>query len=319
MNDLEGIRLAPKQILAERLLDAPRDLVWRAWTDVSHLGEWWGPRGFTTTTQHGVVETGGEWRFTMHGPDGHDYENIIVFVEVDEPSRLRYRHRGAGETEDVRFEVEVRFAEEGSRTRLTMTMHFPSDELRDHLIETRGALEGLEGHLARLAEHLVLQDPFTIVRTFEAPLDLVWKAHTDADRLAKWWGVKGMATTVKRFELSPGGIFLYGMRTPAGQEMWGRFVYREITPMHRLVYVSSFSDPEGALTRAPFFADWPLEVLNVLTLEEGGGRTTLTLRGGPLNANEAERARFRGHHESMRGGFGATYDQLAAYLASGDR
>ena len=169
----------------------------------------------------------------------------------------------------------------------------------------------------RLAERLALQDPFTIVRTFDAPLELVWKAHTEADRLAKWWGVKGMQTTVRRFELRPGGMFLYGMRSPAGQEMWGRFVYREILPMKRLVYVVSFSDPEGGVTRAPFFEDWPLEVLNVLTLEETGGRTTLTLRGGPLDANEAELARYRSHHESMNGGFNATYDQLAAYLRAG--
>jgi uncharacterized protein YndB with AHSA1/START domain len=169
----------------------------------------------------------------------------------------------------------------------------------------------------RLAERLALQDPFTIVRTFDAPLELVWKAHTEADRLAKWWGVKGMQTTVRRFELRPGGMFLYGMRSPAGQEMWGRFVYREILPMKRLAYVVSFSDPEGGITRAPFFEDWPLEVLNVLTLEESGGRTTLTLRGGPLGASEAELARYRSHHESMNGGFNATYDQLAAYLQAG--
>jgi uncharacterized protein YndB with AHSA1/START domain len=313
----EGHRLVPKQILADRLLDAPRELVWRVWTDLSHLAEWWGPRGFTTTTTRGAVETGGEWHFTMHGPDGRDYENHVEFVEVEKPSRLRYRQGGGGETAAIRFEVEVRFLEEGGRTRLTMTMTFPSDEARDHVIANYGALEGLEGHLARLAEHLVLQDPFTIVRAFDAPLELVWKAHTQADRLAKWWGVKGMATTVKRFELAPGGLFVYGMRSPAGQEMWGRFTYREILPMKRLVYVSSFSDPEGRLTRAPFFEDWPLEVLNVLTFEETGGRTTLTLRGGPLHANEAELARYRAMHESMNGGFNATYDQLAAYLQAG--
>lgn len=317
MKDLDGIRLAPQQVLAERLLDAPRDLVWRAWTDPVHLGEWWGPRGFATMTKHCAIEPGGEWCFTMHGPDGRDYENIVTFIDVEKPARLRYRHGGAGETAAIRFEVEVRFAAEGARTRLTMTMHFPSDEARDYVIETHGALEGLAGHLARLAEHLVLQDPFTIVRTFGAPLELVWRAHTEAGRLAKWWGVKGMATTVKRFELVPGGPFVYGMRSPAGQEMWGRFTYREIVPMKRLVYVSSFSDPEGGLTRAPFFEDWPLEVLNVLTFEESDGRTTLTLRGGPLQANEAELARYRAMHESMNGGFNATYDQLAAYLQAG--
>ncbi len=317
MNDLDQTRLAPKQILAERLLDAPRELVWAAWTDLAHLAEWWGPRGFTTTTQHGAIEAGGQWRFTMHGPDGRDYENLVTFLEVEKPTRLRYRHGGEKEVEPVNFEVEVLFAEEGARTRLTMTMLFPSDQARDHVIEHYGAFEGLKEHLARLAEHLVLQDPFTVVRTFDAPRELVWKAHTERDRLGQWWGPKGMATTVARLELEPGGMFLYGMRSPAGQSMWGRWIFREIVAPRRLVFVQSFSDEAGGITRAPFFADWPLEVLNVLTLEETGGRTTLVLRGGPLGANDVERARYRSLFESMNGGFNATYDQLAAHLAAG--
>jgi uncharacterized protein YndB with AHSA1/START domain len=103
-----------------------------------------------------------------------------------------------------------------------------------------------------------------------------------------------------------------------GHEMYGRFVYREIAAPGRLVFINSFSDAEGGITRAPFpqlNQAWPLEVLNDMTLTEKGGKTTLTLRGRPINATEEERGIFAGMHDSMRQGFGGTFDQLAAYLA----
>ena len=87
-----------------------------------------------------------------------------------------------------------------------------------------------------------------------------------------------------------------------------------------IVFVNSFSDAEGGITRAPFpqlEGKWPLEVLNTMTLTEQGGMTTLNLRGGPINATEEERKMFASMHESMRQGFGGTFDQLADYLAKG--
>lgn len=83
----------------------------------------------------------------------------------------------------------------------------------------------------------------------------------------------------------------------------------------KIVFVNSFSDVEGTITRAPFNPTWPLEVLNTLTLSENEGKTTLVLRGGPINATEEERRVFRAGFESMKQGFGGTFDQLADYLA----
>ena len=97
--------------------------------------------------------------------------------------------------------------------------------------------------------------------------------------------------------------------------MWGRWVYREIVPPERLSFVSAFSDENGGVTRAPFFdGKWPLETLTTLTFTEHDGKTTLTMLGRPLNATEIERDTFRGNHASMHGGWGATLDQLTAYL-----
>ena len=158
---------------------------------------------------------------------------------------------------------------------------------------------------------------FVFSRTVDAPRDLVWKAWTEADRLAQWWGPKGCTIRVAKFELKPGGTFHYAMQVKPGHDMWGRFTYREIVPPERLVFINSFSDPEGGLTRAPFSQlknSGPLEVLNVLTLRAEDGKTTLTLRGSPINATDEECRLYVSMFDSMRGGFGGTFDKLEAYL-----
>jgi uncharacterized protein YndB with AHSA1/START domain len=160
---------------------------------------------------------------------------------------------------------------------------------------------------------------FVITRTFDAPRDLVWKAWTEAERLAQWWGPKGCSIRVVKLDVRPGGIFHYTMQfQKGGPEMWGRFIYGEITAPERLVFINSFSDADGGITRAPFSQlndTWPLEVLNVVTLAEQGGKTTLTLRGSPINATDEERKTFAGMFDSMQKGFGGTFDQLVDYLA----
>jgi uncharacterized protein YndB with AHSA1/START domain len=161
----------------------------------------------------------------------------------------------------------------------------------------------------------VAEGELVIERTFDAPRELVFKAWTEPERLMYWWGPKGLTMRAATLDLRPGGVFHYSMRSPDGADMWGKFVYREIVPPERLVFINSFSDEAGNTVRAPFSATWPLEVLNTLTLSERDGRTTLRLQGGPYNATEAERESFDAAHESVRQGFAGTFDQLAEYLA----
>ncbi|MDB6108498.1 MAG: hypothetical protein JWR69_248 [Pedosphaera sp.] len=156
---------------------------------------------------------------------------------------------------------------------------------------------------------------FVISRAFDAPRDLVWRAWTERDRLMQWFGPKGFTMPVARLDFRPGGTFHYCMQSPDGHQMWGKFVYREIVALERIVLVNSFSDEAGGLTRHPMSATWPLEMLSTTTFTEQGGRTTLTLQWAPLNATEAERKTFDGAHEGMKGGWTGTFDQLAAYLA----
>jgi uncharacterized protein YndB with AHSA1/START domain len=98
--------------------------------------------------------------------------------------------------------------------------------------------------------------------------------------------------------------------------MWGKFVYREVLPPERLVFVNSFSDPQGNVTRAPFNSRWPLEILNTLTLGEQFGLTTLTLLAAPLNPTPEEFQLFESMLDSLHQGFSGTFDQLSAYLAT---
>ena len=144
----------PRSIITTRVFDAPRELVFEAWTDPKHPVQWWGPTGFTTTTRAIDLRPGGVWRFVMHGPDGVDYENRIVYDEIVKPERLVYRHPGGDDVEPVQIHVTVTFEDHGGKTKLTMKGLFPSAAERDRVAEKYGAIEGAKQTLERLAQHL---------------------------------------------------------------------------------------------------------------------------------------------------------------------
>jgi uncharacterized protein YndB with AHSA1/START domain len=121
--------------------------------------------------------------------------------------------------------------------------------------------------------------------------------------------------TTAKLDLRPGGTFHYCLKTPDGKEMWGKFLYREIEAPSRIVLVNSFSDEKGGLTRHPFSASWPSEMLSKTTLTEEGGKTNLSLEWLPLNPTEEERNTFDSSHDGMKQGWTGTMDQLVEYLA----
>jgi len=141
-----------KEVLVTRLINAPREKVFDAWIDPDKIVNWWGPRGFTNTNIEMEVKPGGVWRYTMHGPDGVDYPNKIVYTEVVEPERLAYDQMGEGEFDDISFRVLVTFEAEGEKTRVTMRSEFPTAEQLRRVVEEFGALEGAKQNLERLGE-----------------------------------------------------------------------------------------------------------------------------------------------------------------------
>jgi uncharacterized protein YndB with AHSA1/START domain len=157
---------------------------------------------------------------------------------------------------------------------------------------------------------------FVISRVFDAPRDLVWQCFTDPARMKEWWGPKGSTIVASTMDFRVGGTYHGAMRSPGGQVMWAKFVFREIVPQQRLVWEHSFSDEAGGLTRHLLAPTWPLKLLTTVTFDEPlRGQTGVTLRWSPLDATPEEQATFDAAHDGMRGGWGGSFDQLVAYLA----
>lgn len=158
---------------------------------------------------------------------------------------------------------------------------------------------------------------FTLSRDFNAPRPLLFSCFSDAERLAKWWGPKGVAIVKPKLDFRAGGIFHYGMEwVKDGPIMWGRFVYREIVAPERIVLINSFSDENATLTRAPFFdGKWPLEMLTVFAFEElGPMRSRFTLTWTPENATDEERAVFASNFASAGDGWSGSLEKLETFL-----
>ncbi len=141
-----------REIVITRLISAPRERVFEAWTTAEHLAKWWGPNGFTITTKEFDFRVGGLWRFTMHGPNGRDYPNHIVFTDIVQPERIANDH-GADDGK-VHFQAIITFEEQGNATQITMRSVFPSAEERDRVIKEHGAIEGGTQTLGRLADYV---------------------------------------------------------------------------------------------------------------------------------------------------------------------
>ncbi|KAA0989150.1 SRPBCC family protein [Dyadobacter aurulentus] len=152
-----------------------------------------------------------------------------------------------------------------------------------------------------------------IVREFKAPKTLVFDAFASPDAFAQWWGPAGSRLTVESFDFKPGGKTHYKM-DGNGHVMWGLFQYKNIQRADLLEFINSFADADGNIITSPFPMDFPLEVLNKITLEENEGITTLTIQGRPINATPAQEDTYFSIMDSMQQGFGGTFDQLEAYL-----
>jgi uncharacterized protein YndB with AHSA1/START domain len=150
----ETTDIATRQISITRTINAPRELVFAAWTQPEHLINWFGPEGFTCTFIETDIRPGGAWRFIMHGPDGTDYPNLVRYTEFTPPERLAYIH-GTGEEPDPNvFEGSVTLEDLGGRTRVTLTNTFPTVEARDYVVEHFHAIEGGNQTLDKLTAYV---------------------------------------------------------------------------------------------------------------------------------------------------------------------
>jgi len=144
---------ADREIVISRVIDAPRELVFEAFTEVRHLSQWWGPEGFSTTTKSFEFRAGGEWDFVMHGPDGTDYSEWITWTEIVPPAHIALVH-GEYRGDANAFDSVLTFTSDGASTRIEMRTVFPTKEAHDEAVEKYHAIEGGRQTLNNLASYV---------------------------------------------------------------------------------------------------------------------------------------------------------------------
>jgi uncharacterized protein YndB with AHSA1/START domain len=136
-----------REIATARVVNARRELVFRAFSDPDHLARWWGPKGFTNTFHEFDLRPGGTWRFVMHGPDGASYQNKSMFVEVVKPERIVLQH-----VSGPQFRLTIALTEQAGKTKITWRMLFESAAECDRV--KKFAVEANEQNLDRLEAEL---------------------------------------------------------------------------------------------------------------------------------------------------------------------
>ena len=289
-----------RELIITRVLNARRDLVWEVWTNPQHIKNWWGPSGFYNTIFKMEVKPGGEWEFIMHGPDGTDYRNKSIYSEIIKPERLVFDH-----VSWPKINFTITFEEQGNNTLLTWKMLFETAEDLHKVVKDLKADHGLKQNIEKLETYLAkgyASDELTITRLINAPVELVFKAWTNKEMLAKWWGPDGFTSPVCEIEAKPGGKIYIEMKGPDGKlsPMDGEF--HEIIPNERVVFTSAALDENNQRL---------FEGMNTVTLTEENGRTRLILHV------KAGKIRSEGQHHlaGMNEGWSQSIDRLEEYAA----
>jgi len=143
-----------REIVLSRVFNAPRDLVFKCWTEREHLERWFGPRGFTLETLECDVRVGGRWRFVFTGPDGKTWDNRMVFLEIRAPERIVVDHGSDRDDDPARFRTTITFdSQSDGKTVLTLRQLHPTPEQRNAGIGF-GAVEFGYQTLDKLGDHL---------------------------------------------------------------------------------------------------------------------------------------------------------------------
>jgi uncharacterized protein YndB with AHSA1/START domain len=307
------------EIALNRVYDAPLRSVWDAWIDPKQVCAWWGPRGFTITSYKKDVRVGGTWEYTMHGPDGTNYENKTLFLEVEEHARLVYDHGGNDERPPM-FRVNVQFSSlgNGDKTLMNMRMIFPSPEAA---AQARTMIRAAGGNTTwdRLGEYLAEtqgKNRFILNRSFEANIETLYAMWTEKEHLTKWVPPAGFTIEYLRADLQAGGQAFYRMSGPEGATMYGTVYYLEFTKPKRVVYTQQFATETGALARHPMASTWPESVHTVVELtEEGENETRVTLTWEPAQGTPREGVdTFCAARAGMTQGWTGSLDALETYL-----
>ena len=147
-----------------------------------------------------------------------------------------------------------------------------------------------------------------IVREFDAPLALVWKAWTEPESCMKWWGPKNFTSPFCKIDFKVGGKYLNCMRSPEGKDFWSTGTYLEIVPMARIICTDSFADEKGNVVPSSHYGmeGFPLELQITVEFEEHEGKTKMTLTHEGIPSGKMT--------ELTNAGWNESFDKLAAIL-----
>jgi uncharacterized protein YndB with AHSA1/START domain len=307
--DHREVATTERELTLTRVLDAPRELVFRLWTDPKHLAQWWGPMGFTNPECEMDARPGGALRIVMRAPDGTDYPMIGTYHEVTPPERLVFSFSAVDGQGDRLIDglTTVTFAERGGKTELIVQTRAvalvpPAIRMLEGMDagwrQTLDRLDEEAGDEWRRATGQPVHRPVVITRTFDAPRERVFAAWTDPAQAARWMGPHGFTTISCEMDVRPGGQWRRSMRSPAGTEFCKSGVYREVVAPERLVI--TYADEDAAGNTGP-------ETVVTVTFAEVGGKTELTLHHAFL----ATVALRQSHHQGWTG----SLERLAGHLA----
>lgn len=291
-----------------RHLDAPRELVWKAWTRHDHIVQWACPKDMTIPFAEMDFSPGGHWRSRMRGPDGKEYAARGEYGSFQEPERLQFTHLWEKEDGSLSPETIVTVSLQDEDGRCVMTFEqsgFVSAEERDSHHE--GWSESFDKLEAFMAEHVeYFPRSITIRRVFNAPRETVWNAFTDSDQIAQWWGPRGFTTRVEENDIRPGGRWRYVMVGPDGVEYPATGVFKEVIPLERFSTTDEFGE------EFEYTADLPTGIVVTAKFEDQADQTKLTLVIMHPSADE----RIKHEKMGMVAGWDSSFDCLDDFLAA---
>jgi uncharacterized protein YndB with AHSA1/START domain len=275
--------IGERDITTTRILSAPRELVYKAWTEPEHVSKWWGPNGFRCTIQKMDLRPGGEWLLTLHGPDGADYKNKSTFKEVKEPSLLVYDHVAP------HFISTVTFDDLDGRTKVSMKMVFDSAEEMQQVIKAFNAAEGGKQTFTRMENHIHNMSwmgkadgensQLFFSRLFDAPRPLVFEAWSNPEHLRRWFAPKGTVMHDFKMDFRKGGYLSQSMKAEDGTLFEGDGEYTEIVKPELICWTSFLK-----------FQDPPLEVRSRVRFTDVGGKTLIVAHQLYINSGKPEGA-----------------------------
>ncbi len=308
-----------KELIITRIFDAPRERIWKAWTEPERLKKWWGPKIFTAPVIKNDLRVGGRYLYCMRGPDGKDYWSTGVYREIVHMERIVVTDSFADEKGNVvpashygligdwplELQVTVTFEEIGGKTKMILRHEgIPEGPMRD-LTQT-----GWSESFDKLAESIVTRDhtrimaergkqELIITRVFDAPRKLVFKAYTDPNLIPQWWGPKRFKTVIDKMDVRPGGLWRFVQKDAAGNKYAFHGVYHEILSPQRIVDTFEFEGTPGHVS------------LETATFEGLNGRTKVTERSVFQTVEDRDEMIKAGMEE----GVFETMDRLAELLA----